>query len=149
MPGDPRRDDISLEREFLAESLLSTVLKFLDFKMRWHLLNPIMYSCGPDCFQANKTIYKCFIQRGQEPDLKRTFSGSTTAKSWPKADRELMSEARAREGKQRVSFGTILRHHSGTYLLRVRYQSLTSRAALGSPGAFWWLLLAIPTLYTP
>lgn len=56
MPGDPRRDNISLEREFLAESLLSTGLKFLDFKMRWHLLNPIMYSYGPNCFQANRTI---------------------------------------------------------------------------------------------
>lgn len=51
MPGDPQKDAISLEREFLAESLLSTVLKFLDFKMRWHLLNPIMYSCGPDVFR--------------------------------------------------------------------------------------------------
>ena len=84
MPGDPQKDSVSLEREFLAESLLSTVLKFLDFKMRWHLLNPIMYSCGPDCFQANRTIYKSFIQRGQEPDLKRTFSGSSQQGAGPK-----------------------------------------------------------------
>lgn len=45
-----------------------------------------------------------------------------------------------------MSFGTILRHQSGTYLLRVRYKSLTSRVGLGSPGALRWLLLAMRTL---